>query len=171
MIDFLTTIVICLLGGIAIHELGHIIALSSFGYRVKAIRLGLPLPPMVKIPIRVKRFELELHLSPYLLGGSTVPDMKRKPRAFIWFITVLAGPFANIFCLLCIYIMRGSTEFAVLSNVFVALQQIHQLNFWHYFIAFNITCGIGELIPFISPDGTTLLNILRGKHITEIPSK
>ena len=146
-----------------IHECGHIILLLKYGYKIRGISIGLPIKPFVTIPIKFDNFNMSLYFSPYLWSSMTITNMETKPKASIWTAIVLAGPSACILVLVVIYLFNGMSGFMYLAN---SLWQNpgRRLSFWEWFIILNFACGFGELVPFVSNDGTRLLQVLRDKY-------
>ena len=156
---FFTTMLACMVAGVVIHELGHIAVLSYYGHKIRALAIGLPMKPFIKIPLRAVADEL--YITPYLWAGATFPKFKQKPTASGWLFIHLGGPGSNLLVLTVIFLFRGSSEF--ISAAYLFTPHIIDVGFWELFIIFNFVY-VGELIPFIGKDGTVALNVIRGKY-------
>lgn len=159
---FLATILAAVLLGIVVHEFGHIAVLSYYGYKIQALIIGIPIKPFVKISVNwiVK----ELYITPYLWTGTTIPVMLQKPIGLEWLVIHLAGPSSNLLVVGLAYLFRGPSEFISLVNAFIHPANRFSVGFWELFIALNIAYGVGELIPYISKDGTEILKVLSRRY-------
>ena len=156
---FLPIYLLCL----TIHEFGHIIMVLKCGHKIIGLSIGVPMKPILTIPIKLIKSGFNLYLTPYFWGAMTFTDIRENEiKTSTLSLITLAGPLLNIMCLIVVYLVRGSSEFSSLVHYFVpSSNNARFLSFWELFIAFNFTCGFGELIPFVSGDGTRLFRIIQ----------
>jgi peptidase M50-like protein len=117
---------------IAVHELGHVIAGLSVGFRLRSYRVG----PLVFIP----PFRVTLYRGPgaFVNGVAELIPVATDKLARRGIVMILGGPAANL-----------------LSALAVILLPIPTTVFSVCFIAFSIVNGVNDLFPFESRLGVS----------------
>jgi membrane-associated protease RseP (regulator of RpoE activity) len=111
---------------LAVHELGHYVAVRSIGVTVTEAGLGLPIPPYLEV--KAPRITTtKLTLSPWLLGAYVVPAEEEFAAApllkRIW--VYLAGVLFNFLLACAAFVSMSWLMYGVrLSVIFEAMQAV-----------------------------------------------
>jgi len=79
MIATVATLIASLLIVLTVHEAAHALALRTFGVPISHAGIGLPFPPVWKLPAR-DRMPFTLTFSPWLLGAYVQADSRHEKR-------------------------------------------------------------------------------------------